>query len=162
MSTHRSIALDASACTCCDICARECPAWCIHIRSHAERVDDPAVRRPRTIQVLDDFALDWGQCMVCGICVERCPYDALAWSETPPPVGGCTRTVASIAGDGSADTTGGTTTAHDAATGGSRGEPRPDQPGHGAPMDCAPSNLGTNRGTNLGRSSLVTHWSGRE
>ena len=156
MSTHRSIALDASVCTCCDICARECPAWCIHIRSHAERVDDPTARRPRTIQVLDDFALDWGQCMVCGICVERCPYDALTWSETPPPVGGCTRVATHIAGDG-IDTIGDTTTARDAGMGCSRGEPRPDQPGHGAPMDCAPSNLGTNRGTNLGRSLSLIH-----
>ena len=81
MSTHRSIALDASACTCCDICARECPAWCIYIDSHKETVEAPAGGgRARQRNVLDRFAIDFSLCMYCGICIEVCPFDALFWS----------------------------------------------------------------------------------
>ena len=39
----------------------------------------PAARRPRTVNVLDEFTIDWGLCMYCGICVEVCPFEALEW-----------------------------------------------------------------------------------
>jgi len=85
---HASIALDRPLCTSCLICVVECPAWCIHLTSHAEPVPDlPPGARLRTHQVLDTFTIDYGTCLYCGICIEECPFDALAWDErlVPPP-----------------------------------------------------------------------------
>jgi NADH-quinone oxidoreductase subunit I len=73
------IALVPDACTSCQICAQECPAWCITVESHAEQVSEQGARRPRTVSVLDRFAIDFGLCMYCGICVDVCPFDALEW-----------------------------------------------------------------------------------
>lgn len=74
-----TLALIPSACTSCMICAQECPAWCISIDAHAEQVSEPGARRPRSVNVLDDFTIDFGLCMYCGICVDVCPFDALEW-----------------------------------------------------------------------------------
>ena len=74
------IALIEDKCTSCMLCARECPAWCIHIDSHPETEIPPHGGRPRTRHELDRFAIDWSLCMYCGICVEVCPFDALFWS----------------------------------------------------------------------------------
>ena len=63
------------------LCARECPAWCIHIDSHKDVT--PATTeggRDRSRNVLDRFAIDYSLCMYCSICVEVCPFDALFWS----------------------------------------------------------------------------------
>ncbi len=79
-NTHGAIALDASACTSCMLCVRECPDWCIEIDSHTVEVTEPGARRPRSVAVLDRFTIDWGLCMYCGICVEVCPFDALRWT----------------------------------------------------------------------------------
>ena len=87
-SRHASISLDRSLCTSCLICVVECPAWCIHLTSHAEPVPDlPLGARMRTHQVLDTFTIDYGTCLYCGICIEECPFDALAWDDrlVPPP-----------------------------------------------------------------------------
>lgn len=73
------IALIPSSCTSCMICVRECPTWCISLDSHTVQVDEPGARRPRTVNVLDDFRIDFGLCMYCGICVDVCPFDALEW-----------------------------------------------------------------------------------
>lgn len=84
---HGSIRLIEDRCTSCMICARECPAWCIHIDSHTEPISDvPAGARERTRNVLDRFAIDWSLCLYCGICIEECPFDALAWAgpHVPP------------------------------------------------------------------------------
>jgi NADH-quinone oxidoreductase subunit I len=85
MSGHGRIELVPSACTSCMLCVRECPTWCISLTAHQEVVGDPGARRPRTANVLDEFAIDWGLCMYCGICVEVCPFDALRWRSDPVP-----------------------------------------------------------------------------
>lgn len=76
---HVVIGFDASECTSCMICVRECPAWCIELESHAEEVLEEGARRPRTVNVLDAFRIDFGLCMLCGICIEACPFDCLSW-----------------------------------------------------------------------------------
>ena len=79
--TRGVIALIESNCTVCMLCARECPAWCIHIDSHKDVT--PATTeggRDRSRNVLDRFAIDYSLCMYCSICVEVCPFDALFWS----------------------------------------------------------------------------------
>jgi NADH-quinone oxidoreductase subunit I len=85
VSAHARIGLIPEACTCCMLCVRECPTWCITLVAHQEVVTEPGARRPRTVNVLDDFGIDWGLCMYCGICVEVCPFDALAWHPDPIP-----------------------------------------------------------------------------
>lgn len=79
MSRHGVIALIPEDCTSCMLCVRECPTWCITLESHTEQVDDADARRPRSINVLDQFTIDYGLCMYCGICIEVCPFDALEW-----------------------------------------------------------------------------------
>ena len=95
VTRHGSIRLVEDRCTSCMICARECPAWCIQIDSHTEKVEGQggapiggaaasatsgyARSRERSHNVLDHFSIDWSLCMYCGICVEVCPFDALAW-----------------------------------------------------------------------------------
>jgi NADH-quinone oxidoreductase subunit I len=75
------IALVEENCTSCMLCARECPAWCVHIDSHQEVVPAPTTGgRERTRNVLDRFAIDYALCMYCSICIEVCPFDALHWS----------------------------------------------------------------------------------
>ncbi len=74
------IGLVASACTSCMLCVRECPTWCITLDSHTTEVTEEGARRPRTVNVLDEFSIDYGLCMYCGICVDVCPFDALEWS----------------------------------------------------------------------------------
>ena len=85
MSGHARIALTAANCTSCMLCVRECPTWCISLEAHQELVGDPGARRPRTVNVLDEFTIDWGLCMSCGICVDVCPFDALAWRPDAVP-----------------------------------------------------------------------------
>lgn len=82
MTAQRSrgvLALDASACTSCMVCVRECPSWCIELVAHKES-DPDAGPRGRTRLVLDEFSVDFGVCMYCGICVDVCPFDALHWA----------------------------------------------------------------------------------
>jgi len=79
VSKRNVIALLPEACTSCMLCVRECPSWCITLDSHTEEVTEEGARRPRTVNVLDDFSIDYGLCMYCGICIEVCPFDALEW-----------------------------------------------------------------------------------
>ena len=68
-------------CTCCMLCVRECPDWCIYIEAHKYLA--PPRReggKPRQKNALDRFDIDFSLCMYCGICVEVCPFDALFWS----------------------------------------------------------------------------------
>jgi NADH-quinone oxidoreductase subunit I len=75
------IALIESNCTVCMLCARECPAWCIHIDSHKEVTPTSTPGgRDRSRHVMDRFAIDFSLCMYCSICIEVCPFDALFWS----------------------------------------------------------------------------------
>ncbi len=52
------------------------------LESHVEQVSEEGARRPRTVNVLDEFTIDYGLCMYCGICIETCPFDALAWRDS--------------------------------------------------------------------------------
>ncbi len=81
MTTQRSlIGLEASKCTSCMLCVRECPVWCISLSAHSEAdPQSPTGGRQRMVNVLDEFTIDFGVCMYCGICVDVCPFDALAW-----------------------------------------------------------------------------------
>ena len=80
MTIRGILKLDASACTSCMLCVRECPTWCISLDSHqAIDPETATLARPRTINVLDDFRIDFARCMNCSICVEVCPFDALSW-----------------------------------------------------------------------------------
>jgi len=63
------------------LCVRECPTWCITVESHVEDQTQEGARRPKKVQVLDEFTIDYGLCMYCGICVEVCPFDALEWQD---------------------------------------------------------------------------------
>jgi len=75
------IALIEENCTSCMLCARECPAWCIHIDSRQETLPAATGRgRDTTRNVLERFAIDYSLCMYCSICIEVCPFDALHWS----------------------------------------------------------------------------------
>ncbi len=79
--TRGVIALKEENCTVCNLCARECPDWCIYIDSHKETLPPKHEGgRARKRNTLDRFAIDYSLCMYCGICVEVCPYDALFWS----------------------------------------------------------------------------------
>lgn len=73
------IALIPQECTSCMLCVRECPTWCISLESHVEEIEEDGSRRPKKVNVLDEFRIDYGLCMYCGICVEVCPFDALEW-----------------------------------------------------------------------------------
>ena len=73
------IALIPEDCTSCMLCVRECPSWCITLDSHSEEVVEEGARRPKKVNVLDEFTIDYGLCMYCGICIEVCPFDALEW-----------------------------------------------------------------------------------
>lgn len=79
--SHGSIALDPAACTACNLCVTDCPAWCITLSSRTQRVEGPG--RGRATKVLESFTIDYGLCMFCGICVDVCPFDALAWAAEP-------------------------------------------------------------------------------
>lgn len=91
---HGTIALDPAACTSCNLCVVECPAWCIELSAHVEQV--AAGRRGKAVKVLDEFTIDFGLCMYCGICVQVCPFDALAW--VPDPLQPTDRAAALVAG----------------------------------------------------------------
>ena len=73
------LALDASACTSCMICVRECPTWCITVDAHQEEREEGG-RRPIKVNILDKFEVDYGLSMFCGSCVDACPHDALVWA----------------------------------------------------------------------------------
>lgn len=86
MTEHGRIRLVEENCTACNICARECPTWCISVTSHPEPLPgSPPGPRQRTCNVLDEFTLDWAACMFCGICIEECPFGALEWTPDELP-----------------------------------------------------------------------------
>jgi NADH-quinone oxidoreductase subunit I len=96
---HGAIALDPAACTACDLCVVECPAWCIELTSHTQtKADGPG--RPRKVKVLDDFAIDFGLCIYCGICVQVCPFDALAWVPVAVPAAATAAVPAAVSAAG--------------------------------------------------------------
>lgn len=81
--THTSLELIADNCTSCMLCVRACPVWCMDLAAHVE-VDESGGRR-RSSLVLDAFTIDYRTCMMCGLCIDVCPFEALEWSQEPPP-----------------------------------------------------------------------------
>lgn len=83
VTVHTSLEFIAANCTSCMLCIRACPVWCMDLAAHLA-VTEQNGRRKSSL-VLDRFDIDYGTCMMCGLCVDVCPFDALRWSEQPPP-----------------------------------------------------------------------------
>lgn len=69
-------------CTACDLCARICPARCIHIVGAGKGKE----RYPKA------FEIDHNLCMYCNLCVEVCPFDAISMWTGNYEFGGYSRT----------------------------------------------------------------------
>jgi NADH-quinone oxidoreductase subunit I len=64
------------------MCARICPANCIHLEGEGKG----KARRPTW------FVIDHNLCMYCNLCVEVCPFDAISMWTGKYELGGFSRT----------------------------------------------------------------------
>jgi len=65
--------MEASLCTGCTMCAKQCPIDCIHVE--VEKDEETKQR------MLTRFDIDAAKCMFCGLCVDACPSGALRHSH---------------------------------------------------------------------------------